>query len=361
MPAEAHLDALDDARIAGSRELVPPATVRREYPVPLAVARLVLDARRAIHSILHGVDDRLIVIAGPCSIHDRTAALEYAGKLAVLAQAHHDDLLVLMRVYFEKPRTTIGWKGLVNDPRLDQSFEINEGLRLARDILLEINALGLPAATEYLDMITPQYVSDLVSWGAIGARTTESQIHRQLASGLSCPVGFKNGTDGDVKIAIDAVKAAAVPHHFLGATKRGHSAILETTGNDDCHVILRGGKRPNYDAASVDAVCRSLVDSGLRPQVMIDCSHANSGKDAQRQIEVAHDIAQQVARGETRIIGAMLESHLFGGRQDLVAGQPLRYGVSVTDACLAWDDTVPLIDVLSRATRDRRSGASARR
>jgi len=360
LPADSHLEALDDARIAGSRELVPPREVRREFPVPLAVARLVLDTRRAIHAILSGADDRLIVIAGPCSIHDRAAALDYAARLAVLAQAHHDALLVLMRVYFEKPRTTTGWKGLVNDPRLDESFEINEGLRLARDILLSVNALGLPAATEYLDMITPQYVSDLVSWGAIGARTTESQIHRQLASGLSCPVGFKNGTDGDVKIAVDAVKAAAARHQFLGATKDGHSAILETTGNRDCHVILRGGHAPNYDAASVQMVCRALTDAGLLPRVMIDCSHANSGKDAQRQIEVSREVARQIAGGDACIIGVMLESHLHAGRQELVPGRALRYGVSITDACLAWEDTSPLIEALARAASERRANLARR-
>ncbi|HZQ60703.1 MAG TPA: 3-deoxy-7-phosphoheptulonate synthase [Casimicrobiaceae bacterium] len=355
-----HSDALDDARIAGSRELVAPEVVRREYPISATVARLVIDARRAIHGILHGQDDRLIVIAGPCSIHDRAAALEYAQRLAAIARKHATTLLVLMRVYFEKPRTTIGWKGLINDPRLDRSFAINEGLRLAREILLNINALGLPAATEYLDMITPQYLSDLISWGAIGARTTESQVHRQLASGLSCPVGFKNGTDGDVKIAVDAVKAAAAPHHFLGATKAGHSAILETTGNEDCHVILRGGTTPNYDAASVARVAQALEAAGLAARIMIDCSHANSGKDALRQIDVAKDVAAQISAGDTRIMGVMLESHLNAGRQDLAPDKPLAYGISITDACLGWEHTVPLLDGLARAVQVRRGNAQER-
>ncbi|MEO5701857.1 MAG: 3-deoxy-7-phosphoheptulonate synthase [Casimicrobiaceae bacterium] len=349
---------LDDARIASSRELIAPQAVLDALPVPAAVATTVLSTRRELHRVLHGADDRLVVIVGPCSIHDRAAALEYAGRLAALRDTLSDALIVVMRVYFEKPRTTIGWKGLVNDPFLDESFAINDGLRLAREILLLINALGLPAGTEYLDMITPQYMSDLVSWGAIGARTTESQVHRQLASGLSCPVGFKNGTDGDVKIAIDAVKAAAAPHRFLGATKGGHSAILETTGNEDCHVILRGGQAPNYDAASVEGVCASLVASGLAPRVMIDCSHANSSKHHERQVDVAADIAGQVAGGDARIIGVMIESHLHPGRQDLMPGRPLAYGVSITDACIGWDDTARLLDTLAVATRRRRMAAA---
>ncbi len=357
--ADRHQPGLDDARIASSRELVAPRVVLREMPVPMAVASEVLAARRAIHRVLHGADDRLVVVVGPCSIHDRDAALEYAGRLAALRPALADALVLVMRVYFEKPRTTVGWKGLINDPFLDESFAINDGLRLAREILLSINTLGVPAGTEYLDMITPQYVSDLVSWGAIGARTTESQVHRELASGLSCPVGFKNGTDGEVKIAIDAVKAAAAPHRFLGATKGGHSAILETTGNEDCHVILRGGQVPNYDAASVDRVGAMLTQSGLAARLMIDCSHANSGKRHERQIEVAADVAAQVAAGDGRIVGAMLESHLQPGRQDLLPGKPLAYGISITDACLGWEDTAGVLRRLADAARRRRTGVAA--
>ena len=352
---------LDDARIANSRELIAPATVLQSLPISERAAATSLGGRQAIHRILHGEDDRLVVVVGPCSIHDRSAALDYAARLADIAHAQSETLVIVMRVYFEKPRTTVGWKGLINDPYLDETFEINEGLRLARGILLDINDLELPAGTEYLDMITPQYVSDLIAWGAIGARTTESQVHRQLASGLSCPVGFKNGTDGDVRIAIDAVTAASAPHSFLGATKAGHSAILETTGNEDCHVILRGGKATNYDAASVDAVCSELAAAGLAPRVMIDCSHANSGKQHERQIEVAADIARQVALGDMRIIGVMLESHLQPGRQDLVAGRPLAYGVSITDACIGWPDTVGVLETLSDAVAKRRAGAGAGR
>ncbi len=352
---------LDDARIAGSRELVPPADILGALPVPQATAEQILAARRTLHSILHGDDDRLIVVVGPCSIHDRDAALEYARRLAGVRAHLAAELMIVMRVYFEKPRTIVGWKGLINDPYLDRTFAINDGLRLAREILLAINVMGVPAGTEYLDMITPQYMSDLVSWGAIGARTTESQVHRQLASGLSCPVGFKNGTDGDVKIAIDAVRAAAAPHHFLGATKAGHSAILETTGNDDCHVILRGGEHPNYDAASVEAVCRALAAAGLAPRVMIDCSHANAGKQHLRQIEVARDVASQVAAGDARIVGVMLESHLEAGRQDLVPGKPLGYGISITDACIGWDDTVRILQVLADSVVQRRARKTPQR
>ncbi len=352
---------LDDARIAGSRELVPPAEILGALPVPAATADAILAARRALHRILHGEDDRLIVVVGPCSIHDRDAALDYARRLAVVRARLERDLMIVMRVYFEKPRTIVGWKGLINDPHLDQSFAINEGLRLAREILLAINVMGVPAGVEYLDMITPQYMSDLVSWGAIGARTTESQVHRQLASGLSCPVGFKNGTDGDVKIAIDAVRAAAAPHHFLGATKAGHSAILETTGNEDCHVILRGGVHPNYDAASVDAVCTALATAGLAPRVMIDCSHANAGKQYERQLHVAADVGAQVGAGDTRVIGVMLESHIHPGRQELVPGKPLAYGVSITDACIGWEDTVRVLDSLAQRVRERRARTSAPR
>jgi len=291
---------------------------------------------------------------GPCSVHDVRAALEYAERLLALKKALEKDLVVVMRVYFEKPRTTVGWKGLINDPDLDGSFQINKGLRIARQLLLNINEMGMPAGTEFLDMITPQYYADLVSWGAIGARTTESQVHRELASGLSCPVGFKNGTDGNVKIAVDAIKAASSPHHFLSVTKGGHSAIVSTNGNEDCHIILRGGKQPNYDAASVDAACKELASGGLAQRLMIDVSHANSAKQYKRQVEVARDVAGQIAAGDERIIGVMIESHLCEGRQDLVPGKTLTYGQSITDACIGWDDTEMLLNELAEAVRKRR-------
>ena len=323
---------IDDTRITEITELAPPAHLLREFPASERPATTTYEARQAIHRVLHGADDRLLVVVGPCSIHDYDAAIDYATRLAALKRELADRLIIVMRVYFEKPRTTVGWKGLINDPRLDDSFRINEGLRLARRILLEINELDLPAGTEYLDMITPQYIADLIAWGAIGARTTESQVHRQLASGLSCPVGFKNGTNGDVQIAVDAIKAASAPHHFLSVTKGGHSAIVHTAGNEDCHIILRGGKTTNYDAASVDAVCKELAHAGLAARVMIDCSHANSQKQHERQVDVARDVAAQMAGGDARIFGVMIESHLNPGRQDLVPGQPLQYGVSITDA-----------------------------
>ena len=345
---------IDDTRVREIEELAPPADVLREFPLPAAVARLTFETRQAIHRSLTGEDPRLVVVVGPCSIHDYDAGLDYARRLAQLSGELASELIVVMRVYFEKPRTTVGWKGLINDPRLDDTFRINEGLRLARRILLEINAIGVPAATEYLDMITPQYIADLIAWGAIGARTTESQVHRQLASGLSCPVGFKNGTDGDVSIAVDAIRAAAVPHHFMGVTKGGHAAIVHTTGNDDCHIILRGGRRPNYDAASVEATSAALVASGLPPRVMIDCSHANSRKQHDRQLDVARDVARQVAGGERRIVGVMIESYINAGRQDLVPGQSLAYGVSITDACLGWEATVDTLRELAHAAAARR-------
>ncbi|HET9762774.1 MAG TPA: 3-deoxy-7-phosphoheptulonate synthase AroG [Casimicrobiaceae bacterium] len=345
---------MDDTRIREIMELAPPAHLLREFPASDVAASTTFEARTAIHRILHGADDRLLVVVGPCSIHDYDAAIDYATRLAALKRELAEELLVVMRVYFEKPRTTVGWKGLINDPRLDNSFRINEGLRLARRILLEVNELELPAGTEYLDMITPQYIADLIAWGAIGARTTESQVHRQLASGLSCPVGFKNGTDGDVRIAVDAIKAASAPHHFLSVTKGGHSAIVHTAGNEDCHIILRGGATPNYDAASVDRVCGELGHAGLAPRVMIDCSHANSQKHYERQLDVARDVAAQLAAGDDRVIGVMLESHINAGRQDLVAGQPLAYGVSITDACLAWDATVGALRDLAEGVRRRR-------
>ena len=345
---------IDDTRIRDIMELAPPAHLLREFPASDAAATTTFEARSAIHRVLHGADDRLLVVVGPCSIHDYDAAIDYASRLSGLRRELADELIVVMRVYFEKPRTTVGWKGLINDPRLDDSFRINEGLRLARRILLEINELELPAGTEYLDMITPQYIADLIAWGAIGARTTESQVHRQLASGLSCPVGFKNGTDGDVKIAVDAVKAASAPHHFLSVTKGGHSAIVSTIGNEDCHIILRGGSMPNYDVASVDRVCGELGRAGLAARLMIDCSHANSQKQFERQIEVARDVAAQIAGGDDRIIGAMLESHIHPGRQDLIPGEPLAYGISITDACIGWDDTVGVLRELADAVRRRR-------
>jgi 3-deoxy-7-phosphoheptulonate synthase len=348
---------VDDTRISDISELAPPAHVLREFPLSEIAANTTWEARQAIHRVLHGADDRVLVVVGPCSIHDYDAAVDYAARLAAVRRELAGDLIIVMRVYFEKPRTTVGWKGLINDPRLDDSFRINEGLRLARRILLEINELELPAGTEYLDMITPQYLADFIAWGAIGARTTESQVHRELASGLSCPVGFKNGTNGDVKIAVDAIKAASAPHHFLSVTKGGHSAIVHTTGNEDCHIILRGGKEPNYDAASVESTSRELAAAGLAARLMIDCSHANSRKDHRRQIDVAADVARQVAGGDTRIIGLMLESHLNPGRQDLTPGQPLAYGVSVTDACIGWDETLPVLRDLAAAVRARRLAA----
>jgi len=344
----------DDIRIREIKELAPPAHAMREFPCSESVSAVVYDARQALHRILHGMDDRLAVVIGPCSIHDTQAAMEYANRLKVVREKLKDDLEIVMRVYFEKPRTTVGWKGLINDPDLDGSFQINKGLRLARQVLLDVNSLGLPAGCEFLDMITPQYIADLVSWGAIGARTTESQVHRELASGLSCPVGFKNGTDGNIRIAVDAMKAASQPHHFLSVTKGGHSAIVSTNGNEDCHVILRGGKTPNFDAASVQVACEDLGKSGQAQRVMIDASHANSNKKPENQTVVCHDIAQQVAAGDTRIIGVMIESHLVAGRQDLVAGQPLTYGQSITDGCIDWDSSVSVLEELAAAVQSRR-------
>ena len=356
--ADATEDAtrIDDTRIAAVRPLISPALLQDELPAPKAVQDLVETSRTAIADILKGRDDRLLIVVGPCSIHDHDQALEYAERLKREADALRDDLLVVMRVYFEKPRTTVGWKGYINDPRLDGSFRINEGLRRARQLLLEINTLGLPIATEFLDLLSPQYIADLIAWGAIGARTTESQSHRQLASGLSSPIGFKNGTDGGVQIAADAIVAARANHAFMGMTKMGMAAIFETRGNDDAHVILRGGKKgPNYDAASVDAACSVLRTAGLREQVMVDCSHANSNKSHLRQIDVANDLAAQLSGGETRIIGLMIESHLEEGRQELKPGAPLQRGVSITDACLGWTQTEPVLKTLAGAVRARRA------
>ena len=344
----------DDTRIEQSGELFTPMQLIQELPASEPVMQVVARGRARIHDILRGADDRIFIVVGPCSIHDPVAALEYARRLKPLADELQQDLVVVMRVYFEKPRTTVGWKGLINDPHLNESFDINTGLRLARKLLLDISAIGLPCATEFLDLISPQYIADLVAWGAIGARTTESQSHRQLASGLSCPVGFKNGTDGNLRIAVDAIKAAESRHHFISITKSGHVGVFSTSGNEDTHVILRGGKAPNYDAANVEAACQDLAAAGLRPQVMIDFSHANSNKEYQRQVEVGQHVAEQIAGGDIRIIGAMLESHLNPGRQDMVAGQPLAYATSITDACIGWEDTEPLLRLLAAAVRKRR-------
>jgi 3-deoxy-7-phosphoheptulonate synthase len=349
----------DDLRIREIKELLPPSAVLSHFPITRNAAKTVYETRQAIHRILHGADDRLLVIMGPCSIHDVKAANEYASKLQEAKDRLAADLLVVMRVYFEKPRTTVGWKGLINDPKLDGSFHINEGLQIARHLMLELNERGIPAGSEFLDMITPQYLADLVSWGAIGARTTESQVHRELASGLSCPVGFKNGTDGNVRIAVDAIRAAQAPHHFLSVTKDGHSAIVSTMGNEDCHVILRGGKEPNYDAAKVDSAAKSLAEAGIPARIMIDFSHGNSGKDSQRQLEAGREVAAQIGDGDERIFGVMVESHLKAGRQDLLPGKALVYGMSITDACIGWDDSRPLLDALSDAVRRRRLKAEA--
>ena len=351
---------IDDTRIGAVRPLITPALLQEWLPVPAAALALVEDSRKAISRVLQGTDDRLVVVVGPCSIHHHDQALDYARQLRAQADALSADLLVVMRVYFEKPRTTVGWKGYINDPHLDGSFAINQGLEMARRLLLDVLAIGLPVGTEFLDLQSPQFISDLVSWGAIGARTTESQSHRQLASGLSCPVGFKNGTDGGVKVATDAIQAASAVHAFMGMTKMGQAAVFETRGNQDCHVILRGGKQPNYSAADVAATCALLKAAGLREQVMVDVSHANSSKQHRRQIEVAADVAAQVAGGERRIMGVMIESHLEEGRQDIVPGTPLKPGVSVTDACISMAQTVPVLQGLADAVRARRALASAR-
>ena len=346
---------IDDTRMRAVRPLLTPALLQESLPVSDLLIDRVEQQRQAISDVLHGRDDRLIVVVGPCSIHDHDQAIEYAQRLLPLAQELAEDLLVVMRVYFEKPRTTVGWKGYINDPHLDGTFAMNEGLERARRLLLEIVELGLPAGTEFLDLLSPQFISDLIAWGAIGARTTESQSHRQLASGLSCPVGFKNGTDGGVKVAVDAIVSAQSPHAFMGMTKMGQAAIFETRGNDDCHVILRGGKTPNYDAAHVQAACETLEASKLRPQVMIDLSHANSSKQHQRQIDVASDVASQIAGGDARITGVMIESHLEEGRQDLGQGE-LKRGVSITDACISFAQTEPVLRELATAVRKRRAG-----
>jgi len=344
----------DDLRIEQGDELLAPMQVMRELAATEKSEETTFGSRKAVHDILRGADDRLLVVVGPCSIHDYAAAIDYAKRLKGERERLKTDLEVVMRVYFEKPRTTVGWKGFINDPHLDETFDMNEGIRLARKLLREINEIGVPCGTEFLDLISPQYIADLIAWGAIGARTTESQSHRQLASGLSCPVGFKNGTDGNVRIAVDAIKAANSRHHFISVTKSGHVAVFKTAGNEDCHVILRGGKAPNYDAASIDAACGELAAAGLRQQLMVDFSHANSSKQYQKQLEVGADVAGQLARGERRVAGVMVESHINPGRQDLVPGKPLDYGVSITDACLGWEDTKRLLDTLAEGVRARR-------
>lgn len=343
-----------DIHIASTNVVAPPLLILEEIPISEAATNVVNETRSQIQDILHGRDDRLLVIAGPCSIHDPEAAIEYAERLLKLKQQYEKELLIVMRVYFEKPRTTVGWKGLINDPELNGSFQINKGLRTARKLLLELNEMGVPAGTEFLDLITPQYYADLISWGAIGARTTESQVHRELASGLSCPVGFKNATDGSVKVAIDAVGAASRPHHFLSIRKSGNSAIFETTGNPDCHIILRGGKQPNYDEDSVGEAAAALDNAGLKPSVMIDFSHANSSKQHKKQIDVSHNVSEQLSQGSNKVFGIMIESHLVEGNQKVVEGQALTYGQSITDACMNWDDSAMVIEELSKAVEKRR-------
>lgn len=348
----------DDLRINEIREVLEPARLIAELPVSDAAAQTVLNARKTIQNIMQGKDDRLLMITGPCSIHDVDAALEYADRLLPLIKATENDLFIIMRVYFEKPRTTVGWKGLINDPDLDNSFNINKGLRLARKLLLDLANKGIPAGTEFLDPISPQYVTDLISWGAIGARTTESQVHRELASGLSCPIGFKNATDGGLQIAVDASLSSLHPHHFLGVTKEGRSAILSTKGNPDCHVILRGGSdEPNYDKSSIDKAAALLEKAGLSNRLIVDCSHANSYKDHEKQVAVGKEVAGQIANGENRIFGIMLESNLVAGRQNLVNGKAEIYGQSVTDACMGWEDTEDVIHCFAEAVTSRRKHA----
>jgi len=345
----------DDLRIAEVKELTAPETLIDAIPVSDTAGNTVSSARRAIHNILSGEDDRLLVVVGPCSIHDVSAAREYAERLATIKDQLNNDLFIVMRVYFEKPRTTVGWKGLINDPDLNDTFQINKGLTMARQLLLDLGEMGIPTGTEYLDLISPQYIADLISWGAVGARTTESQTHRELASGLSCPVGFKNATDGSIQIAIDAIGSASRPHHFLSVTKAGNSAIFRTAGNEDCHIILRGGSHPNYDMFSVQDASEMLGKAGLPARIMIDASHANSRKIPARQVDVAGDIATQVARGSRSIFGIMLESHLVEGRQDVVEGVELTHGQSITDPCIGWEETESVLARLAEASGRRRS------
>lgn len=348
----------DDLRINEIKELLPPIAILERFPATENASKSVFEARQGIERILKKQDDRLLVIIGPCSIHDPVAALEYGKKLASLRSHYQDQLEIVMRVYFEKPRTSVGWKGLINDPYMDNSFQLNDGLRKARKLLVDLNDLGMPTAGEFLDMITPQYVADLMCWGAIGARTTESQVHRELASGLSCPVGFKNGTDGTIKVAIDAIAAANAPHHFLSVTKFGHSAIVSTKGNPDCHIILRGGREPNYSETQVKSIQAQLLKAGLADNIMIDFSHANSGKDYRQQMTVTQDVAQQIGAGNQGIFGVMVESHLVEGRQDLVEGAQLTYGQSITDACLGWQDTETLLATLNESVLQRRGNST---
>uniref|UniRef100_UPI003F2712C9 3-deoxy-7-phosphoheptulonate synthase n=1 Tax=Rhizobium sp. F40D2 TaxID=3453141 RepID=UPI003F2712C9 len=352
-------DTIDDLRILEITPLTKPADIIAEIHRDAVVTETVTSNRDAIHRILRGEDDRLVVVIGPCSIHDPIAAREYAARLKEQRRRFSDDLEIVMRVYFEKPRTTVGWKGLMNDPHLDGSYRIEEGLRIARRLLLDINAMELPAGVEFLDTITPQYIADLVSWGAIGARTTESQIHRQLASGLSCPIGFKNGTDGSARVAHDAILAASQPHHFPAVTKDGQAAIASTTGNEDCHIILRGGKQPNYEAADVEAVVGEAIKLGVTPRILIDASHANSSKDPMNQPRVVKSVAAQIAAGNHHIKGMMIESNLIAGRQDLVPGKPLVYGQSITDGCIDWDMSVDVLEDLAQSARERRKAAIA--
>jgi 3-deoxy-7-phosphoheptulonate synthase len=344
----------DDIRIDEIKELLPPIAILERFPATEHASSTVFNARNSIHQILARKDDRLLVVIGPCSIHDPVAALEYGQRLVKLREQYKNQLEIVMRVYFEKPRTTVGWKGLINDPYMDNSFQLNDGLRTARKLLVDLNDSGIPTAGEFLDMITPQYVADMMCWGAIGARTTESQVHRELSSGLSCPVGFKNGTDGTIKVAIDAIGAASAPHHFLSVTKFGHSAIVSTKGNPDCHIILRGGRAPNYSAEHVSDIAKQLAKSGLIDNIMIDFSHANSSKDYKKQMMVADDVAGQISQGNHAIFGVMVESHLVEGRQDLIEGSALCYGQSVTDACIGWDDTESLLATLNKSVLDRR-------
>ncbi|PKH99350.1 3-deoxy-7-phosphoheptulonate synthase [Shewanella sp. 11B5] len=344
----------DDIRIDEIKELLPPIAILERFPATEHASSTVFNARNSIHQILARKDDRLLVVIGPCSIHDPVAALEYGQRLVKLREQYKNQLEIVMRVYFEKPRTTVGWKGLINDPYMDNSFQLNDGLRTARKLLVDLNDSGMPTAGEFLDMITPQYVADMMCWGAIGARTTESQVHRELSSGLSCPVGFKNGTDGTIKVAIDAIGAASAPHHFLSVTKFGHSAIVSTKGNPDCHIILRGGRAPNYSAEHVSDIAKQLAKSGLTDNIMIDFSHANSSKDYKKQMLVADDVGGQISQGNHAIFGVMVESHLVEGRQDLIEGSELCYGQSVTDACIGWDDTESLLATLNKSVLDRR-------
>ncbi|NKB77080.1 MAG: 3-deoxy-7-phosphoheptulonate synthase [Gammaproteobacteria bacterium] len=345
----------DDLRIARIERVISPAEITEELPINEMAASTTTKTRDEIHNILSGSDDRLLVVTGPCSIHDTKAAMEYAKRLLPLKEKYRDQLLIIMRVYFEKPRTTVGWKGLINDPDLNDTYDINKGLRIARKLLLDLNTMGIPAGTEYLDIITPQYVADLIAWGAIGARTTESQVHREVTSGLSCPVGLKNGTNGNLDIAVDGIRSAAHPHHFLSLTKEGKSAIFTTTGNPDCHIILRGGKEPNYQAESINLTCEKLSNAGLKPQVMIDFSHANSKKVHGNQVLVAEDVSNQIASGDNRIMGVMIESHLVEGRQDVIDGIASTYGQSITDACINFDTTTEIVDRLAQSITSKRS------